>query len=107
MYFAAFFKKEFINNKSIIFNYKKEMIGELKADDSNKQRCQRLMGVTVSSKTLKITKLQKSSKIQMTQGKNSGFLYSLFDQIHCKDCKILELVYISVREKMGELDKTK
>lgn len=31
-----FFKKEFINNKSIIFNYKKEMIGELKADDSNK-----------------------------------------------------------------------
>lgn len=39
--------------------------------------------------------------------KTQGFLYSLFDQIHCKDCKILELVYISVREKMGELDKTK
>lgn len=36
MYFAAFFKKEFINNKSYIFNYKKEMKGELKADDSNK-----------------------------------------------------------------------
>lgn len=29
MYFAAFFKKEFINNKSYIFNYKKEMKCEL------------------------------------------------------------------------------
>lgn len=36
MCFAAFFKKEFINNKSYIFNYKKEMKCELKADDSNK-----------------------------------------------------------------------
>lgn len=36
MYFVVFFKKEFINNKSIIFNYKKEMIGELKVDDLNK-----------------------------------------------------------------------
>lgn len=36
MYFAAFFKKEFKNNKSYIFNYKKEMIGEQNADDSNK-----------------------------------------------------------------------
>lgn len=39
MYFVVFFKKEFINNKSYIFNYKKEMIGELKVDDLNKQRC--------------------------------------------------------------------
>lgn len=36
MYFVVFLKKEFINNKSIIFNYKKEMIGELKVDDLNK-----------------------------------------------------------------------
>lgn len=36
MYFVVFFKKEFINNKSIIFNYKKEIIGELKVDDLNK-----------------------------------------------------------------------